>query len=69
MLQEAGLPPSPPSQRHGKGWLAKARNPTSRIAAQLQAAEEKIKQMEHERNEEMKIGETRYQEQTIKIDQ
>ena len=67
MPQEAGLPPKVKDMV--EGWLARARNPASRMEAQLQAAEGKIKQIEHEKKEEIKIWEIRHQEQTIKIEQ
>ena len=47
MAEGAGLP----FQKEDKirelveGWLARARNPSSRMEAQLKAAEERIKQM------------------------
>ena len=67
MLQEAGLPPQVKDMV--EGWLARARNPASRMEAQLQAAEEKIRQIEHEKNEELKIHEIKHQEQKMKIEQ
>ena len=59
--------PAPQVRDMVEGWLARARNPASRMEPQLHAAEEKIKQMEQESKEETKIGEIRHQEQTIKI--
>ena len=52
-----------------QGWLAKARNPASRLEAELKAAEEKIKQLEHEKKEESKIAEIKEQEHVAKIEQ
>ena len=52
-----------------QGWLAKARNPASRLEAELKAAEEKIKQLEHEKKEESKIAEIIQEEHVAKIEQ
>ena len=49
MPQEAVLPASVMDMV--EGWLARARNPASRMEAQLQAAEGKIKQIEHEKKD------------------
>ena len=52
-----------------QGCLAKARNPASRMEAKLKAAEEKIKQLEHEKKEESKIAEIIQEEHVAKIEQ
>ena len=41
-----------------EGRLERARNPSSRMEAKLKAAEEKIKQMEHEKRENEKRSTT-----------
>ena len=51
-----------------EGWLARARNPSSRMEAQLKAAEERIKQLEHEKIEEAKGAEIKQQEHKIQVD-
>ena len=50
-------------------WLARARAPASRMEAELRSANEKIKQVEHERKEERKGLELKQQELTAEVDQ
>ena len=66
-MQEAGFPPQVKDMV--AGWLARARNPASRLEAQLQETEQKLKHLEHEKKEEAKIAEIKQQEQNMKIEQ
>ena len=50
------------------GWLARAENPAIGMEAELWAAREKIKQLEHNLNEKQKVSDVKEQEQNIKIE-
>ena len=49
-------------------WLARAENPAAGMEAQLNTANEKIKQLEHKLQEEFKIAEIKKQEEDIKTE-
>ena len=51
-----------------EGWLAKAVNPASGMEAELQSAQEKIRQLEHKLQEERKIFELKHQEDNIQAE-
>ena len=49
-------------------WLAKAMNPSSRLEAELKAAQDKIVQLEHVIEEDKKISQIKQQEDKIKLE-
>ena len=58
----------PPVKDLVEEWLARAENPASRMEAELKAAKERIKQLEHERREEKKILELKQVEENVKTE-
>ena len=51
-----------------EGWLARAENPASGLEAEVYAAREKIKQLEHAIIEGKKVAELKEQEENIKVE-